>query len=151
MPTVTDFFSTVTQGVIVGVASGLILTMFFWLRDQRRERREKRVQVKYLSNLIAKFRNRIFETTETLTFKERGNGASADYVRKLHFDNFAAELKSILSERSSRLTFEEAQEVKDIFLELHTEDTVFIPDKHWYREKFEKAASISWLRVTPKS
>ena len=151
MPTVTDFFYTVTLGVIAGVASGLILTMFFWLRDQRRERREKGDQVKYLSELIVKFRKRVFETTEMLTFKDRGDGVSADYVRKLHFDNFATELKSILSGRSSRLTFEETQEVKDIFLELHTVDTDFIPDKHWYREKFEKAASISWLRVTPKS
>ena len=49
------------------------------------------------------------------------------------------------------MTFKETQEVKDIFLELHTEDIEFIPDKHWYREKFEKAASIGWLSVTPKS
>ena len=103
----------------------------------------------YISALIVQFRDRIFETTEGVTFKSTGESYSKHYTQKLHFDNFLRELESVFGGRSSRLTLEETQEVKDIFLELHTMHRELIPDEQWYSKKFEQAALINWLRVTP--
>ena len=150
MPTMNDFFNNFTPGVFSGVASGLVLAVFFWLRDLIRQRRERKDQVTYISALTVKFRNRIFETTEGVTFKGTGQGFSKHYIRKLHFESFLRELESVLAGRSSRLTFEETQEVNDIFLELHTLHRDFIPDEQWYSKRFEQAASINWLSVTPR-
>ena len=73
MPTANDFFNNFTPGLFSGVASGLILALFFGLR--------------------------------------------------------------VFGGRSSRLTLEETQEVKDIFLELHTMHRELIPDEQWYRAR----------------
>jgi len=151
MPTVSDFFNNFTPGLFSGVASGLVLALFFGLRDYVRKRLERRDQVKYVSELIVKFRNKIFETTEGVLFEDTGQGFSKHYVRKLHFDSLRKQLESVLEGRSSRLTFDETQQVNDIFLEFHTLDPELMPDEQWYRKKFGQAAAINWLRVTPGS
>ena len=149
MPTANDFFNNFTLGLFSGVASGLVLALFFGCRDYIRKRLERRDQVKYISELIVKFRNRIFEATEDVRFEDTGQGFSKHYVRKLHFDSLRRELESVLAGRSSRLTFHETQQVNDIFLEFHTLDPKLMPDEKWYKSKFQQAASINWLRVTP--
>ena len=70
-------------------------------------------------------------------------------MRKAFFDDLQRQLESALVGRSSRLTYDEIQQVNITFIGLHKLNPDFVPNEGWYIEKFHKAESIKWLKLTP--
>ena len=105
--------------------------------------------MKNLSDLIVKFRTQILDTKEDVFVPQIDQTLSRDNIRKALYDDLRRQLESALARRSSRLTFDEIQEVNDAFLGLQKLHPKFVPNEEWYIGTFQKAESISWLKLTP--
>ena len=61
-----DFWTPIWTGTISGVASGSVLALFFWVRRQRQECRERRDQIKHIAKVIEYWRKEILSVEESL-------------------------------------------------------------------------------------
>ena len=144
-----DFLKNVTPGVFSGVASGLVLALFFGGGNFIHKYRERKDQVQYLSDLIVQFRTRILDTKEDLFVAEINQTLTRENVRKTYYDDLRRQLESALAGRCSRLTYDEIQQVNATFVWLHKLYPKFVPTEKWYIDTFQKAESINWLRLPP--
>lgn len=136
----------VLEGVVIGVSSGLILAFAFWLMDFLKSCRERKVQIRHLSDEISRFRDLIYQSTELRI--ERG-GTTLDYskddVRKAYYDDMRRQVTSILHERASRLSYEEKKAVNDVFI-TDLFPTVVL-NENGYDKIFGELQSLKWLRL----
>ena len=71
------------EGVVIGVSSGIMLSLFFWARDFVKRRIERRDQIRYLASLIANFRELIY-SAETIHISAISQTLTRDEIRKAH-------------------------------------------------------------------
>lgn len=144
-----NIIAGIIAGTIAGIVAGLVLAGFSEHNDRIDKREKRRDQVKYLSDLIAAFRTQIFDTKEDVFFPPTNQTLSRDNIRKARFDELRRELESALAERSSRLTYDEIRQVKNVFIGLHKLHPKLVPTAKWYIDTFRKAESINWLKLPP--
>ena len=146
---VTNISAGIITGVFSGVASGLILALFFWAKVYVDNYLARGDQIKFLSGLIEKFESRIFSINDDIHVSHLQQTLPKDKVRRTYFKDLKRQLESALDGRSSRLTFDEIEELRVIFIELHDLYPDLSPNEQWYSDTFQKARSVKWLKLTP--
>ena len=146
---VTNISVGIITGVFSGVASGLILALFFWAKAYVAKYSARKDQIKFLSRLIEKFESLIFSINDDIHVSHLQQTFPKDEVRRAYFNDLKRQLESALDGRSSRLTFDEIEELRVIFIELHDLYPGFSPNEQCYSDTFRKARSVKWLKLTP--
>ena len=135
---------TISIAVVGGVASGLVLTVAVRAWDAHRRRRERAGQIRHLSEVLVRHRTKIYDCRE----KSEPGVRRLSSPRVEYYDNLCEELRRSLKGRSSRLTFDEIDELEATMLRpwgiAAVEQGVC-----WYLRTFETAESISWLDLPP--
>ena len=96
----------ILDGVGIGVSSGFILGLAFWLLDFVKIRSERRDQMEHLAKTIERFRGLIYCASEldmTLIHGSQQRRISKDEMRKAYFDDMRRQVEGILRGRASRL------------------------------------------------
>lgn len=135
----------ITIGATAGLISGIILGLVNWATGTIGRRLERRDQIRHLATTVEGIREKIFNATDLdLTNHPIGGIVSQEKVRKAHLNWLHQQVESILLGRASRLTYDEKQEIKQVFrvLDLHPE---FIPNDREYRRFFDEFATVRWL------
>ena len=141
--------TNIGAGIITGVTSGVILALFFWAKAYVENYLARKDQIKFLSRLIEKFESLIFGVNDDIHVPHLQQTFPKDQARKAYFDDLKRQLDSALAGRSSRLTFDEIEELRVIFIGLHDLFPDFRPNKKWYSDTFQNARSVKWLKLTP--
>ena len=143
------YVTNIGGGVVTGVTSGLILALFFWAKAYVDNYVARKDQIKFLSRLIEKFESLIFGINDEIHVQHFQQTFPRDQARQAYFDDLRRQLESALAGRSSRLTFDEIEELRVIFIGLHDVFPNFRPNEEWYSNTFQKARSVKWLKLTP--
>ena len=140
----------ILEGIVIGVTSGIILSLFFWTTGRIENRIERRDQIRYLASVIETSRGLIYsaETIE-ITLGSKKQRLERDDIRKTYYDDMRRQVDSILQGRASRLSYDEINEVRNVFYtDLYP--TVVLNDKG-YNNIFGKLESIEWLKLSPRT
>ena len=142
----------ILEGVGIGVSSGFILGLAFWLLDFVKIRSERRDQMEHLAKTIERFRGLIYCASEldmTLIHGSQQRRISKDEMRKAYFDDMRRQVEGILRGRASRLSFDEIWEVRGVF---YTDryPTLLLNDKG-YDQIFGKLEAIQSLHPPPRN
>lgn len=140
----------VGTGFVSGTASGLVLALFFGVSRWLRVRSERRDQTNQISTLIIEYRTTIFDIETDESIRDPRAYTSEDAVRRVYYNELQRHLDAVLLGRSSRLTFDEIQEVRRIFFALLPESD-WVPNHEYYVNTFKRAESLKWLNVPPTS
>ena len=100
------------EGVVIGVSAGAILSLGTAALETIDSYLERREQVRYLAHLIDDYRSRIYSAAD---FEFRQQSATRDQMRKLYYDDMRRTVRSVLRERSSRLSYDEVTDVRSVF------------------------------------
>ena len=135
---------SVVQGILIGVSSGAILTLFFGVMSFVNMRRERSDQVKYLANEMKKFRDLIHQATDLkLQLGPQFVNHSQAQVRKAYFEDMRRQVETILENRASRLSADEIMDVRNVFF------TDLFPgvelNSSGYDRLFSELSTIKWL------
>ena len=138
---------SVIGGIISGTIAGLLVALFFGVSNLVTSRIERRDQIHFLSATIERFRDQIFSAEDIqATVDNQRVHYTRDNVRKAYFDDMRRNVESILEGRTSRLSYDEVQAVRDAFF------TDLYPDVHLNEEGYDKLfsslESIRWLRLS---
>ena len=139
--------TNIVQGVTIGVTSGLILGLFVWAWNSYEHHRERQDQVRYLSATIREHRLSI-EKAEGFYHEALDREFNRDELRKAHLDSLYHRVQAILDGRASRLTFDEAHGLRQVFFVLERHPN-WIPNDRGYRGLFNDLDAIEWLDLEP--
>lgn len=148
------------EGIVIGttsgVVSGLILAFILWRIGCWRENLQRKDQINYISSLIIKFReniyhpNRRFSDLPPIARAAIISARSVQQWRKDAYESFCKQLESTLDGRADRLTFNEIQLLRQIFLvKSYWRDFDNSPSQEWYDHIFGWAESVEWLKIPP--
>ena len=140
--------ANIIEGVVIGVSSGLILSLFFGGKDFVNKRIERQDQIKYLVQLITKYRDLICKA-DTEYLPAVGQKAQKSELRKAYYDDLRRQLEAALQNRTSRLSYDEIKEVRDVFF-TDLFPSVVLNDEG-YNNIFEGLKSIKWLKLPPRT
>ena len=138
----------IMEGVIIGVSSGVIVSMLLWAKQLFDIWWNRRKEIKRLRDIIEDFRDQIYNATDS-TF--RGRFVSADDQRKEQFDNMTRQLNNAIDGGSKNLLYEETQKIKDE-LHLYTEQHPnVVPNIEAYDQIFGNLKGLTWLELPPRT
>lgn len=145
-------WETAVEGVVVGVASGSILGGYFWLLDKRKRYVERHEQIRFLARLITTKRELMFRADNAFGKPESGIIATAA-IHKAIYAGMKREVEAALDGRSSRLSFDETNEIRNALTEhanlpQELEERNFIVGGKAYNNMFRELESIDWLNLT---
>ena len=104
----------IIEGIVAGVAAGIVLSVFFWVIDEHRRRSERKEQMHYLARLIATHRERFYKPAWVIDGPPIETDIGKDVARKAYFEQMKEEINLALDGRSSRLSFDEVYELRRI-------------------------------------
>ena len=141
---------SVLEGIAIGVSSGVILGLFFWLmRGLVSARNEKRAQIKHLASVVAGFRESIYSAGDLdVRLGDAEKHVPRDAVRKTRYDDMQHEVEQVLQGRASRLSFDEIRAVRLAFYTDHFPGVVL--NDAGYESVFRALESVEWLGLSPK-
>ncbi len=136
-------------GIVIGVSSGIILSLFLWIKDLIVSCNERGEQIRHLSGLWVEYRQMIYDADD-LHVPTMGKPFRKNDMQKAYFDCMQKDVQSILDGRSSRLSFDEIAAVRAVFL-FYTDffPTVTLNEKG-YDQIFDKLESLKWLKLPPR-
>lgn len=156
---------SVIEGLVSGVAAGLVLAAFFWAIDICRKASERKKQVRHLSSIISDHRKKMYKPTLPIDLlKELASdpfvmkvvselAANTDVLRKGLFRSMKLQLIAALDGRCSRLTFDEIHQLRTL-LETIDELLDMMPpsrERLWTDEfcgkLFDGIEGIKWLNL----
>ena len=134
----------ITEGVVIGVSSGVIVSALLWIKHVIDARWNRRKEIKRLRDIIEDFRNRIY-TAEDLVFG--GATMPKDSVRGSYFDSMEKQLHNALDRGSPNLTYDETQGIRD---------AISLPPEHFvkpttYDQIFNNLEKLTWLKLPPRT
>lgn len=138
----------VFEGIIIGVSSGIVLGLFSWIGHSVRRYFSRREQIRYLRDLLVRFRDLIVEANE-IHHRPSGRTFQRDVVQKAYYDDLRSQLKSTLNNRCSRLSYDEVREVQSVFF-THIPAEVILNEKG-YNSIFAAVESMTWLKMPFKA
>ena len=138
----------IIEGIVIGVSSGIILSLVFLAKDITNKFVERREQIRYLSNLIAKSRDRIHDA-KTEYFPEVKKEVTRAEFCKMYYDEMRKELEPVLKHRSSRLSYDEIKEVRKVFFTDLFPNAVL--NEKGYEGMFKELESIKWLKLPSRT
>ena len=138
-------WANAAQGVAIGVASGLILTVFVGAWNTYDAHQERQEQIRFLAATIDGHRQSI-EGAEGFYHEGTGREISQDEIKKAYLTSLYRQVQAILEGRASRLTFDEIRQVREVFFSLERHPN-WIPNDKGYYSIFQDFAAIEWLEL----
>ena len=129
-----NLWETVASGA-AGVAAGVVLAVLVRTWDNCRARIRRRKQVAAIVDLLGTHRPKIINA-----FRE------SVPMAHLRYDEFAAQLRRVLTQGCSELTFDERDELDEAMIRRH--ETSGWGDVSWVEERFAHAESMKWLGLS---
>lgn len=129
-----NLWETVATGAAGGVAAGVVLTDLVRSWDNYRARIRRRKQVAAIVDLLGSHRPKIISA-----FQE------SVPIARLRYDEFAVQLRRVLTQGCSESTFDERDELDEAMIRRH--GTCGWGDVSWVEERFAHAESLKWLGV----
>ena len=145
--TITD---NVFVGTTIGVASGVILALFSWMRERMSSVFERRDQIRYIREVLVNSRDKILGATDI-----SGSSIGAPVSRlaesdlqKAYFEDMNRQLEAALDGRATRLTFDEINAVRTLTVRglTYLFPSVALNDKG-YRPIFKQLEDLEWLKL----
>ena len=134
-------------GILIAVLSGIILSLFLWPKDFVKNYMKRRDQIRYLVNLIVKYRDLILNA-RTIYVSNIDQEIKREEICKAYFEDMRRQVESALKDRASQLSYDEIEDVRGVFFtDLYP--TVILNDKG-YDVIFKKLESIKWLKLPPR-
>lgn len=138
---------TLYEGIVVGVTSGIILSLFFGLWNYVRNKLQRNNQVRFLASTIAEYRELIFSAKDVEgPFPSAMPQPTGPNIKKAYFDYFVRRVDSIMRERSSQLSYEEVYSVLDIF-RFHLIHPEYVLNDTGYERFFGRLETLDWLTL----
>lgn len=134
-----EFLTTLLTGTVAGAAGGLVAATVIGLWRWYRGRRERADQIAYIASVIVRHRALIYGVSGARAMER-------DNERYFHYCDFYEDLKRVLERRTSKLSFDEIEEIDGLLVRGFRERKREV-DPEWYVEKFEQAASVEWLKL----
>lgn len=94
----------IVEGVVIGVCSGTILSLFLWIRNKV----ERRNQVRYIAAIISRGLEDLFQAE---AIGDEQTNTEKACVRRTVYNEMRRELGDALMGRASRLSYDEVKEV----------------------------------------
>ena len=140
------------EGIVIGVsagfASGLLLSVVIWLKNWLFRWVERRDQIRYLAALIENYLKLICGADDIDALDQPiGQVIPKSQVQKLHLDALWRELQTVFSDRASRPSFDEIQQVKVVFSPLPL-FLAWTPDDQQYDRMLNEFRTIKWLKLS---
>ena len=120
------------------------MALVLWPKDFVKNYIERRDQIRYLVNLIVKYRDLILNA-QTIYVSSIDREIKREEICKAYFEDMRKQLESALEDRSSQLSYDEIKGVRGVFFtDLYP--TVILNDKG-YDAIFKELESIKWLKI----
>ena len=145
--TIEKLLEGITIGASAGLISGLILGLLYWLRSVIQGSIDRREQIRHLARTIEQSRDMIYSASDLdLTDHPVGRMFPRDDIRKAQLQWLHQQIQQILLGRASRLSFDEIQQIKQVFntVELYPN---WAPNDKGYDGIFNQLESVEWLRL----
>ena len=140
--------SNILVGAAGGLAGGVFVTVAVRMWDQYWKQRGRRDQIAHIASVIVKYRTLIYDVPPDPPSEGRVSYAKSHDERLDHYYELYHHLERVLARRTSKLTFDQIDEIDELFVRGFRERKRQ-PDPKWYLEKFDQAASIEWLKLKP--
>ena len=136
----------IVEGIVSGLATGVILGLFFGGRDTLNRYLERRHRISYLASLVKGTREYIYQSTDSrsvpadktaLLFKAR-----TEIYRELR-----RSVETVLEGRSSVISFSEVNEIRSVFGVWDRTPDYMLNDANC-DAVFEGLESIKWLKLS---
>ena len=137
------------KAVVIGVSSGIIVSLFLGVNDFANKRIERQDQIKYLVQEITMYREFI-SNAEARYHRRAKREIQRRELQKAYYDNMRQKLEEALQNNASRLSFEEIKELRDVFLFIDSLPPNGFDDER-YNYIFERLKSIKWLKLPPRT
>ena len=128
----------IVEGVVIGVSSGIILSLIFWLNKTRDAKVSKRKEIERLRQIILDFRGRIYEL-------EGGDGDSRHKQTGLFFSMLNS-LDLAIQNYSSHLSYLHILEIKNV-VDSYSGRMELAYDTGLYNEAFDRLEKKEWLKL----
>ena len=144
--------ATIWEGILIGVSAGFVagslLSVAIGLKDWLFRRLERREQIRYLASFMENYINLIYHA-EDIDARSGpiGRIIPKPEVQKPLLDAWWRELQSVFSDRSSRLSFDEIQQVKLVFAPLQLYPNLMFND-HQFGQTLNDLRAIKWLKLS---
>ena len=150
---ITTVRAAIGEGIVIGVSSGLVLSLALWIVELVKRKYERRDQIRYIAGILARDRDRILGA-ETLPGPD-GSGIKEVpkvQLRLVLYDGMRKELDGVFVGRASRLSFDQIAELKKPFFILDDNfnfKQAFLHNDQQCRNLFETLEAIKWLKLPP--
>ena len=145
--------NAIGEGVVVGVSAGIITSLIMGLFSWLKYWKEKRNQRIHLVKTISHFRSEVYDAVALEPSNDIPRPPTKRDVQKAHYSEFRRQMESILQGRSSRLSFDEIQSVRDVFFTdrfpLEIQASMHLGDE-LYNKIFDDLQSLKWLKLPPR-
>ena len=136
-------FPKIIDGILIGVGSGVVLSLLsavvlFVSRWKRR-----RNQIQYIRSLIFDFRRKILAAEPFRDYTRQD-------VQKAYFDDMKRQLSAALEGRATELSFDEVNAIKTIvvgFADLFPQ--LILNEEGYNKQIFFKLEAVKWLKLPP--
>lgn len=131
----------IIEGILIGVASGLVLSVVYWINTEARQRLQKTDQVQHITKIIETKRKVILSSDP-----HEIPGATIMYsdLRRRRFERMLRGLETVLRERSSSLSADEINAASKIL----SEDSLVVDEnlltEEIYNYFFFELEAIKW-------
>ncbi len=147
-----DLPENLIVGTTTGVASGVILAVFFWMRGRMSRFFERREQIHHLRKLLVDYRSKILGAK---TIEAQLDGKTVKYekaaVQKAVFDEMTRHLAVVLDDRVTRLSFDEANSIRTTIVGFADLFPTVLLNDDGYRARFGELEALKWLKLPPMS
>ena len=137
----------IIEGCIIGISSGIVVSLFVWLMRFIDNFRARRKQIKRINDIIVEFRKRIYSINKPFSFQ--GTPYSVDEQRKASFDDMTRQLYSAIDSGSPNLSYDEIQEIRTPFVPYTDLYPDVRPNIGAFKEMFKTLEKIQWLKLPP--
>ena len=139
---------SIVAGAVAGVIAGAILAASSWALQYVQDRTERQDQIQTIAALISEYEYQIMVITEGLQLQVGDKAAefNRDELRKAKYDYLKRRIDSLLDGRTSRLSYDEKQDIRMAFSLSDLYPQAIFGDEE-YRRMFSELAALEWLAL----
>lgn len=144
-------WTAIAQGVVIGITVSIVLALV----DIGKAHRKRQKQVRYLSNVIVRQRQKIDsvggdESPPEVRIAEKEYPERGDRIRQLFCRGLHNDLFLIIDGKDSVITDEERVQIAKLFEPFRAlEEKEGTLNQDYYKYLFEELEKIPWLKIKP--
>ena len=133
--------SKIVEGIVVGVSSGIILSLIFWLNRIREAKVSKRQEIERLRQIVVYFRERIYEVEEC-----KGDNKHDSKQRSL-FLSMLSSLDLAIKNHSPHLSYSQINGIRSVVDSYSDQPHPLLYSIGMYDKAFDSLEKMEWLKL----